>query len=111
MNALEKNGSPKPLFETGEERLYFATTLYIHPDFLPSKKVRVDGNDGNSDGNLSQNEKRVLDIIMQEPALSASKVSGKAGISKPTVERCLKKLKDKGYIKREGATRGKWIIL
>ena len=32
LNALERNGSPKPIFETDPERLSFCTTLLIHPD-------------------------------------------------------------------------------
>lgn len=32
--ALHQNGSPDPLFETDDERTYFTTTLFIHPDFL-----------------------------------------------------------------------------
>lgn len=32
-NALRNNGSPEPLFETDEERTYFATTIFIQPDF------------------------------------------------------------------------------
>lgn len=39
-NALRLNGSPEPLFETDEERTYFATTLYIHPEFL-DQQARV----------------------------------------------------------------------
>jgi len=33
INALEHNGSPLPIFETDEERLSFAVTLYKHQDF------------------------------------------------------------------------------
>ena len=33
LNALENNGSPKPVFFTDDERLSFTTTLFIHPDF------------------------------------------------------------------------------
>lgn len=105
-NALKNNGSPEPLFETDEERTYFSTTLHIHPDF--------DGNDGNRDGNegsLSNNESLVLTAIKQDAALSAAKISEQIGISKPTVERVIRSLKMKGYIKREGSTRGKWVIL
>lgn len=50
-NALHNNGSPEPLFETDEERTYFSTTLYVHPDFEKSKTITRDGNDGNRDGN------------------------------------------------------------
>ena len=34
LNALDRNGSPQPVFETDPERLSFCTTLLIHPDFL-----------------------------------------------------------------------------
>ena len=30
---LKKNGSPKPIFETDEERSYFKATFFIHPEF------------------------------------------------------------------------------
>jgi len=33
INALKHNGSPDPLFETDDARTFFATTLFIHPDF------------------------------------------------------------------------------
>lgn len=34
LNALEKNGLPKPLFETDDERTSFAATIFIHPNFV-----------------------------------------------------------------------------
>ncbi|MGA1865192.1 MAG: RNA-binding domain-containing protein [bacterium] len=34
LKSLEKNGSPKPVFETDDERSYFKTTFWIHPEFL-----------------------------------------------------------------------------
>lgn len=34
LNALEKNGSPKPIFETDPDRLSFSSTIFIHPDFV-----------------------------------------------------------------------------
>jgi len=33
LKELEKNKSPKPVFETDEERSYFKTTFFIHPEF------------------------------------------------------------------------------
>ena len=69
-----------------------------------------DGNDGN-DGNLTQHEMLVLQVISKSPSLPAAKISSQVGFSKPSVERVLRSLKKKGYICREGSTRGKWIIL
>ena len=114
LNSLEKNGSPKPVFYTDPERLSFATTLFIHPDFLKSNQCVTDVNDGNhdgNDGNLSANEIKILDVVAQNPTLAASKIGELVGISKPTVERTLKGLKNKGMIRREGSTRGRWIII
>lgn len=34
LDALEANGSPKPEFETDEDRSYFITRLFIHEAFL-----------------------------------------------------------------------------
>lgn len=34
LDALEANGSPKPEFETGEDRSYFITRLFINESFL-----------------------------------------------------------------------------
>lgn len=33
IRSLEKNGSPKPIFETDEERTSFAVTIFVHPSF------------------------------------------------------------------------------
>ena len=112
-NALHNNGSPEPLFETDEERTYFSTTLYIHPDFEKSKMIAHDGNDGNRDGNdgLTEIETAVFNEIKNSPKLSAQRIADRIGVSKPTVERAQKKLKEKGFIQRQGSTRGSWILL
>ncbi|MDE6944018.1 MAG: MarR family transcriptional regulator, partial [Lachnospiraceae bacterium] len=59
---------------------------------------------------LTQNEIYVLQVISKMPALSASKIAAATGISKPSVERALRSLKQKKYIRREGSTRGRWRI-
>lgn len=44
LREMEKNASPKPVFETDEERSYFKTTLFIHPSFIKmieSEQVNV----------------------------------------------------------------------
>ena len=112
-NALHNNGSPEPLFETDEERIYFSTTLYVHPDFEKSKTITRDGNDGNPDGNdgLTEMELVVFSKIKNFPKLSVQRIADRIGVSKPTVERAQRKLKEKGFIQRQGSTRGSWILL
>lgn len=57
------------------------------------------------------NESLVLQVLAAQPDLSAAKIAAKIGVSKPTVEHVLSSLKKKAVIRREGSTRGKWIIL
>ena len=65
----------------------------------------------NPDNLLSETEVRVLQAIIQDPCLSAQKIADRCDISKKTVTRACKFLKEKGLIIRKGGTRGKWIIL
>jgi len=41
IEALDKNGSPKPIFETDDERTYFMTTIFVHEEFLEKKNAQV----------------------------------------------------------------------
>lgn len=40
LDALEANGSPKPEFETDEDRSYFITRLFIHESFVKNVNER-----------------------------------------------------------------------
>lgn len=120
LNALKNNGSPEPLFETDENRTYFTTTLYIHPEFqrgqVHQSTTNDDGNDGNLDGNdgnlmMDSTTLAILDTLKENSSVTAAQIAARIGVSKPTVERHLKKLKTDGFIKREGSTRGKWVVL
>lgn len=123
LEALNFNGSPKPLFETDEERTYFATTLYIHPDAISATTGgKIGGNGGKIGGNsefetidhqneLKGNALAVFRAIAKCPTATASEISEIVGISKRSVERTIKNLKDLGYIVRDGSTYGQWVIL
>lgn len=40
LDALEANGSPKPEFETDDERSYFISRLFVHDAFLKKKEPK-----------------------------------------------------------------------
>lgn len=120
-NALRLNGSPEPLFETDDERTYFATTIYIHPGFVPKRntQIPIEGeNDGVNDGvpegvfeGLSKREIDILAAIRKNPKDSAEKIGKAVGVSKSTVERAQKKLKELSLIRRDGSDKtGRWIV-
>ena len=113
-NALRNNGSPEPIFETDDERTYFATTLFFHPDFV---KTGIDDSQNDIENDnvikvLNKNERVIFEVIRRNPDLSADQIAGLAEVSKSTVSRTIKKLKDKGLIRRSGSDRkGTWVIL
>ena len=88
----------------------------IHPDFLPSNEGRNDGRNegrnGGSGGDLTDNEQLVLNTIRLDDGVTMNKMAEQTGLSKATVERVVKVMKEKKIIGREGSTKkGKWIIL
>ena len=83
---------------------------------LDGNEGNPDGNEGNLDGNegnsdINATALKILDAINKNPSITAASIATLMGLSKATIERYQKKLKDAGYIKREGSTHGKWVIL
>ena len=111
-NVWEENRFKRPEIVESISSDRVTLTLQIEIDGnLDDNDGNFDGNDGNPDGNLTPNEQIVLTEIVKDASLSAAKIGIKIGISKPSVERIIRSLKQKGYIRREGSTRGRWIIL
>ncbi len=70
-----------------------------------------DGNDRNPHMGMSDVELAVLGRIRTIPSSTAKQMALALGMSEKTVRRTCKSLKEKGAIKREGSTRGKWVVL
>lgn len=73
-------------------------------------------NGGNSGGyvpsDLNETERIVYLQVNQDGTLTASQMSEKSGLAKRTIERTLRKLREKGVIMRIGSSRsGKWEII
>ena len=115
LNALERNGSPEPIFETDPERLSFCTTIFIHPQFLPSNETKDGTKSGTKKAAPNRHTERVqliLSAIQENPQVTVRTLVEDFGISKNTILRILKGLQENGTIKREGSSRkGRWVIL
>ena len=108
LNALKRNGSPDPIFETDPERLSFSSTLLIHPYFI----LQNEGENEGENKEITKNERMILTAIEKEPSISVAKMVKELGLSKASLERAIKSLKEKHFIKRQGSAKGgKWIIL
>ena len=55
----------------------------------------------NVDVNLNNLERTIIELILKDPTLTAEKISIKIEKTKRTVERYLKALQDKDYLKRD----------
>lgn len=73
--------------------------------------LEIENMDAFLEGFLSQTEFVIYMTIKENPKISAAKIAKDINITKRSVERSIAVLKEKGYIAREGSTRGKWIIL
>ena len=61
-------------------------------------------------GNITDNQKRILEQIKRNNTISAAKLADAVGISKRNIEENLAKLKAIGIFSRIGGTRGYWEI-
>lgn len=57
---------------------------------------------------LTKSEELILEMLSEDPHLSASNLQEKIGKSKRTIQRILQSLKSKGVLERIGGTRGYW---
>lgn len=56
--------------------------------------------------NVGDNEKQLLELLQDNPKLSATKAAKQVGLSSRQVERIIKRLKDSGKLVRHGSDRG-----
>lgn len=116
LNALERNGSPAPIFETDPERLSFCTTIFIHPQFLPSHEGRNEGRNGTKNEERKSlsaaRTERILSAISENPHITMRSLVEELDIPRSAVERILKNLREAGVVRHEGSTKkGRWVVL
>ncbi len=82
-------------------------------DLEVMKSINVGVNVGvNVDVNINKNERQIIELILNDPTLTAEKISIKINKTKRTAERYLKTLQEKGYIERNGSDKnGYWKVL
>lgn len=60
---------------------------------------------------LTKTETKVLMLLIDDPSYTADSISKELGISKRTVERAFRSLKEKGHLRRLGSNRGgRWLV-
>ena len=91
----------------GNDSILGGNACNSHSDFGGN----LGGKSSDPGGKLTRKEFLIYQKIAETPSLTASAIAEELSLGKRTVERMIKFLKDNGYIRREGSTHGKWVIL
>ena len=122
---LAENGSPRAVFETTDDRLTFLVIIPVHERCIEgsetpttSSKKGEFGSEKSSEITIAGSEKtvksseKILAQIKQKPTISAAEIAMQIEMSSRGVEKQIRKLREKGVIKRIGADRGGyWEII
>jgi ATP-dependent DNA helicase RecG len=121
-NACKEHGSPEPelKYETGGLWTIFPFKQEV------SEKTTQTGNEcepiggqigGQTGGqiggqiDLTNRQLEILDIIREDPKVNRKTIAEKLSINESAIQKHLKSLKDKGFLKRIGGTRGYWEVI
>jgi ATP-dependent DNA helicase RecG len=117
LDALEANGSPKPEFETDEDRSYFITRLFVHEEFTKAVNERkMSEVSSQNERSLSEvlsevlkqsdfcKVEKIIKLIEEKGEITPKEAEAVSGKSAATVRRYLKMLVGTGYVQTEGNT-------
>lgn len=118
---LAENGSPRAIFETTDDRLTFLITIPIHEMCSESPETTNESSETHlesserttkSSERKRKSSERILDLIKNKPTISAAEIAMEIDMSSRGVEKQIKKLREAGVIRRNGADfGGYWEII
>lgn len=111
---LAENGSPRAIFETTDDRLTFLITIPIHEMCSESSETTNESSETHleSSERTTKSSERILDLIKNKPTISAAEIAMEIDMSSRRVEKQIKKLREAGVIRRNGADfGGYWEII
>lgn len=116
---LAENGSPRAIFETTDDRLTFLVTIPVHEGCRESSETNSNssetdilGSERSSETKTKSSERSsetkdlIIDIIKQDPHITAAEIAMQLNMSSRGVEKQIRKLRELGKIKRTGGRYG-----
>lgn len=114
LDALETNGSPKPEFETDEDRSYFITRLFIHEGFLEDAEKEPKRSQKGAKKELKKGAERkqaILALLAENPMITQAQLMEEMDLTRKQVQKDMKELQEEGVLVREGTNRsGRWVV-
>ena len=115
LNALEKNGSPKPEFETDEEHSYFISRFFVREGFYDESTGQEQVLSDKMSDKMSDKERQRLEIILnylkENTSITSSKAAELIGKEIKTANRLLVKAANLGLFKTEGEYKNRIYLL
>ena len=96
---LKKNGSPRAIIETNDERRFINVFIPVHSG-CGDTVILNDPKDDPKD--LSERQKLILQIISEDRTITRQQLAQRTNISDSTIKREIAQLKELGYIERIG---------
>lgn len=99
-DAMHKNGSPEPIFETDNQRSYFLAILRAHPDMKERGEAGGEARGEAKQISLNDTEKAILKYLKKGPC-SADELANELGLKRRSgfLTRTLRRLIKYGFIK------------
>ncbi len=114
LDALEANGSPKPEFETDEDRSYFITRLFIHEKFVEGANEELKRSQKGAEKEPKKGAERkqaILAILVENSTITQAQLMKEMGLTRKQVQKDMKELQEEGELVREGTNRsGRWVV-
>ena len=113
LDALARNRSPLPEFETDDAHDYFITRLFVREGFYDYEGTNEEGNEGSTTPELPPSDPRnlILHLTRENPKIKRKEIAAHLGMTLDGVRYHLKKLADAGILEFEGNSRtGHWVI-
>ena len=78
---------------------------------LPNLNFKASKNEAINEA-INENQKILLDILRNHPAITQKEIIERTLLSRSTVQRVIKELKEMGYLERIGSKKsGRWIVI
>lgn len=100
LDALRKNGSPLPEFETDEAHDYFITRLFAREGFYDFKSVNGThlGTHGGTRGEKENSVARIITLIRENKKITRRELAAELSVSVRTIQRLLNDIEGLEYV-------------
>jgi len=109
---MEKNGSPKPIFETDEDRIYFLTILPAHERYNQAEEqTNKPTSQVQPIKNLSKRQQKIVTYVQKNGSITNAICQKLTGVSRSTTSADLQEMVESGVLQQSGKTKGATFTL